>query len=376
VSRKIIHIDMDAFYASVEQMDNPELIGKPVVVGGRPDSRGVVAACSYEARAFGIKSAMPCSHAYVRCPEAVFIAPRLGRYREISTQIMDIFRHYTDLVEPLSLDEAYLDVTVNTQNQPSATLLARQICRQIYEQTGLTASAGVSFNKFLAKVASDLRKPNGISVIRPEMAADFLAGLPIGAFHGVGTVTEQKMIRLGITCGADLLDCSRAHLVEHFGKHGEFFYHIVRGCDQRPVQPQRIRKSIGAESTLGQDTSDLQQINQIIVRLAERVGHSLCGRATFCRTLTLKVRYADFVTITRSTTLGQPVNRVEDIVQGVLPLLARTEAGRKKVRLLGVSAAQLCATPDHRPRQLPLPFADPAGQRGNQKCHRHDQQRP
>jgi len=360
VARKIIHIDMDAFYASVEQLDNPELAGKPVVVGGRPDSRGVVAACSYEARAFGIRSAMPCAHAYARCPDAVFIAPRLDRYRQLSARIMDIFRHFTALVEPLSLDEAYLDVTDNHQSEPSATVLARRICRMIHEETGLTASAGVSFNKFLAKVASDLRKPNGISVISPEMAADFLAGLPIASFHGVGTVTAEKMARLGITCGADLLTWPLPRLVEHFGKQGVFFYHIVRGNDQRVVQPQRIRKSIGAETTLRRDTRDRSQINQVITHLAGRVSRSLVNRATFCQTVTLKVRYANFVTVTRSITLDRPLHRAEDIVRCVMPLLARTEAGRKKVRLLGISAAKLTTSPADRPRQLPLPFPAPA----------------
>ena len=361
MTRKIIHVDMDAFYASVEQLDNPELAGKPVVVGGRPDSRGVVAACSYEARAFGIHSAMPCARAYARCPEAVFIAPRLDRYREISARIMTIFNHYTELVEPLSLDEAYLDVTENFQGECSATVLARRICRQIHEETGLTASAGVSFNKFLAKVASDLRKPNGISVISPEMAAEFMAGLPITSFHGVGTVTAEKMARLGITCGADLLNWSLVRLVEHFGKHGVFFYHIVRGHDRRAVQPQRIRKSIGAETTLRRDTRDRAQINQVISHLAERVGRSLCSRSTFCQTVTLKVRYADFVTVTRSITLNQPLNRTEDITRCVLPLLRRTEAGRKKVRLLGISAGKLTTSPTDRPRQLVLPFPASTG---------------
>lgn len=364
MTRKIIHIDMDAFYASVEQLDNPELIGKPVVVGGRPGSRGVVAACSYEARAFGITSAMPSARAYARCPDAVFIAPRLDRYREISARIMEIFSRYTELVEPLSLDEAYLDVTDNFRGEPSATVLARLICRQIHEETGLTASAGVSFNKFLAKIASDLRKPNGIAVISPEVASEFLAGLPIASFHGVGRVTAEKMTRLGIARGSDLLNWSLPGLVEHFGKQGIFFYHMVRGRDQRVVQPRRIRKSIGAETTLQRDTRDRAHINEVITHLAERVGRSLSRRATFCQTVTLKVRYADFVTVTRSTTLDRPLNRAEDIIRCVLPLLTRTEVGRKKVRLLGITAAKLTAASAGRPRQLALPFpapADPSG---------------
>jgi DNA polymerase-4 len=269
--RKIIHIDMDAFYASVEQLDNPELAGKPVIVGGRPDSRGVVAACSYEARRFGIRSAMPCAHAYKRCPEAIFVRPRMARYKEISEQIMRIFLRYTDLVEPMSLDEAYLDVTSNIKQQPSATLLAREICQAILDETGLTASAGVSCNKFVANIASDLNKPNGISVIEPDRVQDFLATLPIGKFHGIGKVTEARMLQLNIRTGADLRNCSRIELAEYFGKNGNFYYDIVRGRDPRPVRTSRVRKSVGSERTLKEDTTDMDEISALLESLVGQV---------------------------------------------------------------------------------------------------------
>ncbi len=354
--RKIIHIDMDAFFASVEQLDDPELRGRPVVVGGRPDARGVVAACSYEARAFGIKSAMPSAQAAARCPDAAFITPRMHRYRQVSEQIMAVFRHYTDLVEPLSLDEAYLDVTENRLQQSSATRLAQQICRRIHDETGLTASAGVSFNKFLAKIASDLRKPNGISVIDPEAAASFLKTLPIGSFHGVGSATERKMHALGIRRGADLLHWSLPRLLEHFGKHGLFFYQIVRGIDEREVQPHRVRKSIGAETTLRTDTRDRQQIAAIIERLVQRVADSLQNKDLVGRTITLKVRYHDFTTITRSTTIHHGANDAAGIMREIDPLLQRTEVGSRAVRLLGISLAHLAPITSRGPKQLLLPF--------------------
>jgi DNA polymerase-4 len=356
MQRKIIHVDMDAFYASIEQLDNPELLGRPVIVGGRPDSRGVVAACSYEARVFGVRSAMPCSRAYARCPEAVFIHPRLDRYRQVSARIMTIFRSYTDLVEPLSLDEAFLDVTVNKRHEPSATVLAERIRHQIREETGLTASAGVSFNKFIAKIASDLNKPDGLSVIRPEMAASFLATLPIGSFFGVGAVTERRMHQQGSCCGADLLKLSLAELSERFGKQGVFLYHIVRGHDHRPVQPERERKSIGAETTLERDTKDPDRIDAILARLAERVGHTLHRKHVVGTTVTLKVRYADFTTVTRSVTGSVPSADPAHLFASVRFLLGRTEAGKRKVRLLGISVSNLSPLTTTHPRQLLLPF--------------------
>jgi DNA polymerase-4 len=360
-TRKIIHIDMDAFYASVEQRDHPELAGKPVIVGGRPDSRGVVAACSYEARAFGIRSAMPCAQAYRLCAEAIFIRPRLNRYREISEQIMEIFSRYTDLIEPLSLDEAYLDVTVNHKNQASATLLAKEICRTIYRETGLTASAGVSCNKFVAKIASDLNKPNGISVIEPDQVEAFIAALPIGKFHGIGKVTEKKMLGLDIKTGADLRNCSRTWLVEHFGKPGLFYYQIVRGNDPRPVQPVRIRKSVGAERTLKEDTRDMAEIAELLNSLAERVSQTLVSRELTAQTLTLKVRYSDFTTISRSISWQRPVSQKRELLHHIPELLDKTEAGTRPIRLLGIAASNLLSAVPSGPSQLMLPFLDQAG---------------
>lgn len=355
-ARKIIHIDMDAYYASVEQLDSPSLRGKPVVVGGKPSTRGVVAACSYEARKFGIHSAMPCSKAYKLCPQAVFIKPRMYRYKEISEKIMDIFKQYTDLVEPLSLDEAFLDVTSNKKNIQSATHVAESIKKQIFDETGLTASAGVSFNKFLAKVASDLNKPNGTSVIPPDEAYDFLSRLPIGSFFGVGKVTEKKMISLGIIHGESLRSFSKSELVHHFGKAGVFFYNIVRGIDNRPVSPTRNRKSIGAETTLHQDTKDMQVAQHILEHLSVKVSQTLQKKGCGGATLTLKIRYHDFTTITRSMTVSPPIYSSREILDLLPKLLAKTEVGVRSVRLFGLSISKLTTSEELVPRQLLLPF--------------------
>ena len=355
-NRKIIHIDMDAFFASVEQLDNPELRGKPVIVGGRPDSRGVVAACSYEARRYGIHSAMPCSRAYSLCPHALFIRPRMARYREFSAMIMGIFTQYTDLIEPLSLDEAFLDITENKIGQISATLIAQDICKKIYEEIGLTASAGVSSNKFIAKIASDLNKPNGISVIKPRDIPKFIDNLPIGKFFGVGKVTAAKMIRLGIKNGADLKNRSLEDLVHHFGKHGFFYFDIARGRDHRPVCSKRERKSIGAERTLKKDIADIDEVVDILHEISQRITDSLAAKKFSCRTVTLKVRYSDFTTITRSHTFKEPISHYEDFFLPVPRLLDATEAGYRKVRLLGLSASNLIPAGRRVPRQLPLPF--------------------
>ena len=355
-NRKIIHIDMDAFYASVEQLDNPELRGKPVVVGGRPDSRGVVAACSYEARKYGIHSAMPCSRAYNLCSHALFIRPRMERYREISAQIMEIFSDYTDIIEPLSLDEAFLDITVNKTGQNSATIIAENIRRKIRNRTGLTASAGVSCNKFVAKIASDINKPDGITVIEPAEIPDFLASLPIGKFFGVGKVTEKKMLSLGIRSGADLKSYSREELIDYFGKHGLFYYNIVRGKDPRPVRSERVRKSIGAETTLKEDIDNIDDIFDILKNVSQKVAASMQAKNCGCRTITLKVRYSDFSTVTRSVTSRKTICKYEDILLHIPRLLDATEAGYRKVRLLGLSASNLLHENQRVPRQLPLPF--------------------
>ena len=354
--RKIIHIDMDAFYASVEHLDNPELAGKPVIVGGRPDSRGVVAACSYEARRFGIRSAMPCAHAFKRCPDAIFVRPRMARYKEISERIMEIFQRFTDIIEPMSLDEAYLDVTVNKLNQPSATVLARLICRTIFEETGLTASAGVSCNKFVAKIASDLNKPHGISLIEPHQVEDFLGRLPIGKFHGIGAVTEKKMLQLNIRTGADLRRCTVEELADYFGKNGTFFHKIVRGIDERPVRTSRIRKSIGSESTLKVDTTDIFQIREILAAQVAAVCRIMQSKQVRCRTITLKIRYRDFVTISRSVSTREPLGQECELLPYVPALLDKTEAGARPVRLLGISVSNLVHHAEQKPRQLKLPF--------------------
>jgi len=353
---------MDAFFASIEQKDDPALKGKPLIVGGSPQSRGVVAACSYEARRFGIHSAMPCAKAVRLCPHAIFTRPRMSRYKEISLRIMEIFRDYTPLVEPLSLDEAFLDVTVNNLNNPSATILADKICRQIYHELQLTASAGVSFNKFLAKVASDMNKPNGITTIPPDKALEFLASLPIRKFYGVGKATEKKMHRLGITTGYDLRQWQEDQLVLHFGKFGSFFHDIVRGIDNRPVEPQRIRKSIGCETTLSTDTDDIGRINTILTELAEDLGISLKKKQIGGYNLTLKVRYLDFITITRSLTVKTPLYTSSDILPLLPTLLHATAAGSRKIRLLGLSVSKLV---DEKciPRQLRLPFLAGIGSR-------------
>ena len=358
--RKIIHIDMDAFFASVEQFDNPELRGKAVIVGGNPKSRGVVAACSYEARRFGIHSAMPSARAVTLCPAAVFVRPRMSRYKEFSDRIMGIFRECTELVEPLSLDEAFLDVTGCRLNKGSATLIAQDIRRRIHQTTGLTASAGISCNKFLAKVASGLNKPDGMSVILPENALEFLARLPIGKFFGVGKVTEKRMQQLGIRTGRDLYRFRREELTLHFGKAGSFFYDIVRARDFRPVQATHVRKSIGSETTLEQDTRDLTEIFDILQVLSRDVEESLIRHQQGGSTITLKVRYHDFSTITRSVTLSCPVFDYQDIFRHIPNLLKSTEAGRKKIRLLGISVAKLTEKDKKQARQLRLPFPPPA----------------
>jgi len=360
-NRKIIHIDMDAFYASVEQRDNPALKGRPVIVGGDPQSRGVVAACSYEARRFGIHSAMACATAYKRCPQAVFMRPRFDVYKSVSRLIREIFLDYTDLVEPLSLDEAFLDVTQNKQGLCSATQMAQQIRRQIFLKTeGLTASAGVSFNKFLAKVASDVNKPNGITVITPEQAPAFIDRLPIRKFFGVGKVTEERMLNLGIKTGADLKQFSHANLVAHFGKAGSYYYHAACGREDRPVRPDRERKSYGKETTLETDIDDTNQMVDILERLARSVLEGLRRENRQGLTLTLKVKYHDFQSVTRSVTFPEPVGDIEVVMDNLKKLLENTQAGEKKVRLLGISVSNFLGVRKAMNGwvQMPLPFRD------------------
>ncbi|MDX1591234.1 MAG: DNA polymerase IV [Balneolaceae bacterium] len=355
--RKIIHVDMDAFFASVEQRDAPEYRGKPVVVGGSPQGRGVVAAASYEARKFGIRSAMPASRAVQLCPNAVFLKPRFDVYKEVSNQIRQIFFEYTDLVEPLSLDEAYLDVTSNHKDNPSATLIAREIKKRIYETTGLTASAGVAGNKFLAKIASDLDKPNGLSVITPDEAEDFIENLPIGDFYGVGKATQKKMEKLGIRNGRDLKQWDEVDLVKQFGKSGHHYYRIARGIDQRRVKPDRIRKSIGKERTFSEDISDLEWIHDFLDELSQKISQSMLKLEALGKTITLKVRYRNFETVTRSATLHHFTNQSEEIAETAKHLLSDTEAGIREVRLLGISVSSLNLTEGGSfGEQLELPF--------------------
>lgn len=339
--RKIIHIDMDAFYASIEQRDNPQLKGKPVIVGGNPERRGVVATCSYEARRYGIHSAMPAKTALKRCPHAIFITPRFDVYRAVSAQIMQIFQSYTDLVEPLSLDEAFLDVTQNKQQLTAATHVAQAIKQQIYEKTQLTASAGVSYNKFIAKLASDYHKPNGLTVIPPERAERFLEHLPIHKFFGVGKVTAARLHELGIQNGADLKQMSEQRLRELFHKHGSLLYHSVRGEDERPVTPTRERKSVGKETTLVEDSSNIEQLREILQRLAIQVEQHLKTLGLHGKTVTLKLRWSDFQLLTRSISLPSAIQSADDILAPIYPLLQAQLADGRSVRLVGVTVSHL-----------------------------------
>ncbi|MBX2823527.1 MAG: DNA polymerase IV [Gammaproteobacteria bacterium] len=339
-TRKIVHIDMDAFYASVEQRDNPALRGKPVVVGGSPYSRGVVAACSYEAREFGVRSAMPCRQALSLCPSTVFVTPRFAVYKSVSEQIHEVFARYTDCVEPLSLDEAYLDVTDSRLCQGSATRIARSIKADIRRDTGLVASAGVSYNKFLAKIASDQDKPDGLFCILPEDGEAFVAGLPIGRFYGVGAVTEARMQSLGIENGADLRRWSLDELNAQFGKSGRYYFDIARGVDEREVTPERVRKSLGAETTFAQDLSKPEDMLEALQELADKVYDSISSRRLWATTLTVKVRLENFRLLTRSHSQAQPLSarRIHDL----LPLLlTRALTAGDRVRLLGVSLSGL-----------------------------------
>lgn len=339
--RKIIHVDMDAFYASIEQRDRPELRGQPVVVGGSPQSRGVVATASYEARKFGIRSAMSCSQAYKLCPHAIFVSPRFEVYEQVSQQIHQIFLQYTDLMEPLALDEAFLDVTVNKKGEQYATRLAVQIRDQIFQETRLTASAGVSFNKFLAKLASGWRKPNGLTVITPERAAAFIETLPIGRFFGVGKVTEKRMKSFGIHVGGDLIRLGRDWLFAHFGRMGLFFHDLAISEDHREVNPSRIRKSIGKETTFAQDILSIEELKHVLNNLCREVEATLEEYQMCGRTVQLKVRYRDFKTVTRSCTLTSPITGYAEIYFVASGLLTKTEAGKIPIRLLGVSLSTL-----------------------------------
>ena len=341
--RKIIHIDMDAFFASIEQRDRPELRGRPVIVGGAAAERGVVSTCSYEARAFGVHSAMPTARAMRLCPQAVLLPCDFRRYRDVAETIRAIFHEYTDLVEPVSIDEAYLDVTENRLGIASATEIARRIQREILNRTGLTASAGVAANKFLAKVASDFRKPAGLTVIPPDEAEAFLDRLPIEKFYGIGRVTAARMRRLGATDGASLRRLPLETLTRHFGRVGRFYYDIVRGVDERPVEVSDERKSVGRERTFASDIRGGARLRREIRELAFLTAASLQRHRLAGRTVTLKVRYDDFRTVTRSQSVEKPVTRGGDIARAALSLLGRTEAETRPVRLLGVTVSRFPA---------------------------------
>lgn len=355
--RKIIHVDMDAFFASVEQRDHPELRGKPVAVGGGSE-RGVVAAASYEARPYGVRSAMASVTARRRCPDLIFVKPRFDVYREVSQQIRAIFANFTHLVEPLSLDEAYLDVTEDRLEIGSATRIAEEIRARIKAETGLTASAGVSYNKFLAKLASDQNKPDGLCVITPARGAAFVATLPVSRFHGVGPKTAEKMARLGIVTGADLAAQPQALLERHFGSFGPTLHNLARGICHRTVKPDRERKSIGAEDTFLTDLTDPAAMAAELERISRTIWSRIGERPVAGRTVVLKMKYQDFRIVTRSQSLPRPVTSEEEFRVIGVGLLQRLVPVAKPVRLLGLTLSNLCdgAVREEQAAELMLPL--------------------
>lgn len=354
--RKIIHVDMDAFFAAVEIRDHPEYRGKPLIVGGDPQSRGVVATCSYEARKFGIHSAMSSAQAYRLCPQAIFVHGRYDAYREASRQIRDIFLEYTDTVEPVSIDEAYLDVTFNKKGIPSATMITREIREKIKAQTDLTASAGVSYNKFLAKIGSDLEKPDGLVVIPPARALEVLANLPIGKFHGIGKVCERRMLELGIRKGADLKRWRLKELIRHFGKAGIFYYNIVRGHDDREVVTSRIRKSLGMERTFDTDLEDNEEMLAHLKRFSGKLSEDMDKKGFSARTMTVKIKYANFEQVSRSISFPAALNDEKIFYHFARKLLLETLGPHCKIRLLGISFSNLNREDGDRMEQVCFPF--------------------
>ena len=341
-NRKIIHIDMDAFYASVEQRDNKELRGKPVIVGGSPESRGVVATCSYEARKFGIHSAMPSKIAYVRCPHAIFVPPRFDVYHKVSYEIREIFKRYTDIIEPLSLDEAYLDVTENKKGIEYASVIAKRIKHEIYKEIGITSSAGVSYNKFLAKIASDYQKPNGLTVITPEKAQEFIDKLPIKKFFGIGKVTEKTLKMMGVNNGYDLRNMDLIQLETIFKKKGYDMYNFARGIDHRPVKVSRERKSVGAETTFISNVNfDSDELNEHIKEVVKDVYLRLNSINKCGKTITVKVKYEDFQQVTKRHTLKVPVYTYDEILGNTNVLIEKIKDKNKQIRLIGVSISNL-----------------------------------
>jgi DNA polymerase-4 len=342
--RRIIHIDMDAFYASVEQRDNPELRGKPLAVGGSPDSRGVVAAASYEARKFGVRSSMPMARALRLCPELAIVRPDFTKYKAASDRVMEILHSATPLVEPLSLDEAYLDVTENRWGEPLAMNFARRIKSEIFETLRLTASAGVAPNKFLAKIASGWEKPDGLTVIAPERVESFLQKLPVEALWGVGPVTAKKLHAIGVSQLIEVRAVDRELLEQTVGSLADWLVRLSHGIDERPVEPERERKSISSETTFARDLTDLAEIERALDALAAEVAEALERKGLLARTVTIKVRYADFTTVTRSHTAQGATRSLKSLSVRARALLERTEAARRPVRLLGVGAHGLSAS--------------------------------
>jgi DNA polymerase-4 len=364
--RRILHVDMDAFYASVEQRDDPSLKGKPVAVGGPAASRGVVAAASYEARAFGVRSAMPMAHAVRLCPHLTIVRPEFRKYRAASQQVFELFRQVTPLVEPLSLDEAYLDVTENAWGEPLGRTVAARLKTRILEETGLTASAGVAPNKFLAKIASGWKKPDGLTVIAPERVERFLQHLPIDALWGVGPVTARRLRDRGITKLTDVRTIATDDLRAIVGSLAPWLQQLAEGVDNRPVEPNREAKSASSETTFERDLTDLDEIRDVIDEMARDVAGWLGRKQKRARTVTIKVRYEDFTTITRSQTLPDATDDVETIAASAVSLVDRTEAGRRPVRLLGVGVHNILGQdePLLRPRtsfavEPWLPFDEP-----------------
>lgn len=343
--RKIIHIDMDAFYASIEQRDHQDYAGKAIAVGGSPEGRGgVVATASYEARKYGVRSAMPARQAQQLCPHLIFIRPRFEVYKEVSRQIREIFARYTDLIEPLSLDEAYLDVTTDKAGIGSAIEVADRIRKAIREELKLTASAGVSVNKFVAKIASDINKPDGLTFIGPSRIESFMENLPVEKFFGVGKVTATKMKAVGLHNGADLKKLSEGELIRHFGKSGAFFYKIVRGIDEREVQPHRETKSVGAEDTFPYDLTSVEDMHDELLKITQSVYKRLLRKGLKGRTLTLKIRYHDFRQVTRSHSFTDGIDERELIYKTACDLLEATDPHNAKVRLLGLSLSNFSGT--------------------------------
>lgn len=360
--RKIIHIDMDAFYASIEQRDHPEYRGKPLAVG-RAEERGVVAAASYEARRFGVRSAMPSLKARKLCPHLIFVPARISVYKSVSAQIHTIFHEYTDLVEPLSLDEAFLDVTVNKPGIALAVEIARQIKRKIRDRLGLVASAGVSYNKFLAKIASDYRKPDGLCTIHPSQAEEFIARLDIEAFWGVGKVTAQKFHSLGIHTGKDLREFSLEYLVHHFGKVGILYYKFARGIDPRPVEAERVRKSVGCETTFERDLTDRGEIFDEVRAVTEELLGRLNRHSFRGNTLTLKIKFSDFTQKTRSITVDHRLYLFDEIYSLACRMFDEPELTAQPIRLLGLTVSHPPYDPaDSTDGQLWIPFPEPGNE--------------